>query len=136
MSLLAVASLTTAVTFVANGRGADKGEETVRALMRQKVPPNTGELVRLATVSYAPGQASKAHEHPGAIFAYVLEGAVVSQLEGGPRTTYAKGQSWYEPPLAHHVVSQNASDKDPATLLVFSLGKEADPLTRPMPSPP
>ena len=114
----------------------DPSEETVTPVMQQEIPKDTGSLVRLATVRYEAGQVSKPHEHPGAIFAYVLEGAVISQLEGQPVRKYTKGESWYEPPLAHHVISKNASDREPATLLVFGVGKASDPIKRPIGSAP
>jgi quercetin dioxygenase-like cupin family protein len=72
------------------------------------------------------------HEHAGAIFAYVLDGDVVSQLEGQDQRTYHKGDSWYEPPLAHHVVSRNASKSATATLLVYSVGDGKSPIKQPI----
>lgn len=44
-------------------------------------------------VDYAPGAVSEAHVHPGSVFAYVLDGTVVTQLEGETPMTYTKGQS-------------------------------------------
>jgi quercetin dioxygenase-like cupin family protein len=114
----------------------DPSEETVTPVMQQEIPKDTGSLVRLAPVHSDAAQVSKPHEHPGAIFAYVLDGAVISQLEGQPARRYAKGESWYEPPLAHHVISKNASDREPATLLVFGVGKASDPIKRPIGSAP
>jgi len=86
-------------------------------------------------VDYAPGAASDPHVHPGSVFAYVLEGTVVSQLEGDEPTTYTKGQSWYESPKKPHVVSKNASKTEPAKLLVFLLSQEGESLKVPMKSP-
>lgn len=110
-------------------------EEVVTPVMRQTLPPGVGNVVMMATVAYLPGQASVPHEHAGAIFAYVLDGEVTSQLEGQPARTYHKGESWYEPPLAHHVVSRNASDTAPATLLVYSVGDGVAPIKQPIGSP-
>lgn len=133
---LSVALVIAGISIYAVAFAHDAGEETVKPVMSQKMPPDTGNLVRIATVNYGPGQVSKPHEHPGAIFAYVLEGSIVSQLEGQPERTYSKGESWYEPPLAHHLVSKNASDQAPAALLVFGVGKDTDPLKRPIGSSP
>jgi quercetin dioxygenase-like cupin family protein len=71
--------------------------------------------------------------HPGSIFAYVLEGRVTSQLEGGSAKTYGPGESWYEPPGAHHIVSRNASATKPAKLLVFAIVGDNDPVKQPIP---
>jgi quercetin dioxygenase-like cupin family protein len=107
--------------------------ETVQPVMRQAVPEAVGKYVLLATVLYPPGQESAAHMHPGSIFAYVLEGHVVSQLEGALAKTYGPGVSWYEAPGAHHLVSRNASNTEPAKLLVFAITGEHDPVKLPIP---
>ncbi|WP_408149262.1 cupin domain-containing protein [Caballeronia glebae] len=109
------------------------GAEVVTPLMKQAVPEAAAKNVLMATVSYKPGQASDAHMHPGSIFAYVLEGRVTSQLEGGSAKTYGPGESWYEPPGAHHIVSRNASATKPAKLLVFAIVGDNDPVKQPIP---
>ncbi|BAN25517.1 cupin domain-containing protein [Caballeronia insecticola] len=108
-------------------------EEIVTPVMKQAIPEAAGKNVLMATVFYKPGQASEAHTHPGSIFAYVLEGRVTSQLEGSPAKTYGPGESWYEPPGAHHVVSKNASATKPAKLLVFAIAGDGEPIKQPLP---
>ncbi|WP_430869758.1 cupin domain-containing protein [Cupriavidus basilensis] len=110
-----------------------KSEESVQPLMKQPIPEAAGRNVLLATVTFAPGQESEPHVHPGSIFAYVLEGTVVSQLGGEPEKTYGKGQSWYEAPGARHLVTRNASKTRPARLLVFGIAAEGDPIKQPLP---
>lgn len=107
--------------------------ETVRPILRQSLPDVPGKQATLVLVSYEPGQASKPHFHPGSVFAYVLEGSVVSQLEGTEAKTYTQGQSWYEPPGAHHLVSRNASDSRPAKVLAWLLGGEGEPVKQVLP---
>lgn len=107
--------------------------ETVRPILRQSLPDVPGKQATMLTVSYEPGQASAPHFHHGSVFAYVLEGSVVSQLEGAAAQTYTQGQSWYEPPRAHHLVSRNASDSQPAKLLVWLLGREGEPVKAALP---
>jgi quercetin dioxygenase-like cupin family protein len=59
------------------------------------------------------------HRHGNAfVYAYVLEGAVRSQLEGEPMRTYHQGENWIEQPGAHHVATENVSNTEPAKLLV------------------
>jgi uncharacterized cupin superfamily protein len=53
-----------------------------------------------------PYQASNPHGHPGSVFAYVLEGEVVSQLADGKPVTYKQGGSWYETPLIARSLAQ------------------------------
>lgn len=109
------------------------GKESHQPLMQQPLPDAPGKHVVMLTVTYAPGAASDAHIHPGSVFAYVLQGAVTSQLQGQPAHTYHQGESWYETPRIQHLVSRNASSTQPATLLVFAVGGEGDPIKLPLP---
>ncbi|MDX2251238.1 MAG: cupin domain-containing protein [Nitrospira sp.] len=110
-------------------------QDTVSVLLKEQLPDMAGKEGTVITVDYAPGAASDPHFHPGSVFAYVLEGAVVSQLGDGMPITYTKGQSWYESPKRLHVISKNASKTEPAKLLVFLLSLESEPLVVPMKSP-
>ncbi|CAI8844966.1 Cupin domain-containing protein [Pseudomonas sp. IT-P253] len=84
--------------------------------MLQNVP---GKKAMMIEVDYKPGQSSIAHKHEGTAMAYVLSGAVTSQVKGGKAITYKTGQFWYEPAGSEHLVSKNASTTKPAKLLVF-----------------
>ena len=110
-------------------------EDTVSVLMKQRLADMTGKEATVQTVDYAPGAASIPHHHPGSVFVYVLEGAVVTQVEGENPMTYKKGQSWYESPKKPHIVSKNASKAEPAKMLVFLLSQEGESLFVPMKSP-
>lgn len=110
-------------------------EDAVSVLLKERLADMAGKEGPMITVEYAPGAASDQHFHPGSVFAYVLEGAVVSQLAGGHPVTYTKGQSWYESPKIPHVVSKNASKTKAAKLLVFLLSQEGESLVVPMTSP-
>jgi len=110
-------------------------EDAVSVLLKERLADMAGNEGTVITVDYAPGAASDQRFHPGSVFAYVLEGAVVSQLGGQAPVTYTKGQSWYESPKIPHVVSKNASKTEPAKLLVFLLSQENEPLVVPMKSP-
>lgn len=87
--------------------------------------------VTVSEINVPPGQAGKAHRHPGFVLVYVLEGAVVTKISGQPETTYSAGQMFYEPPGSTHEVSRNASDTKPAKFLAFILAKKGLPLTKP-----
>ncbi len=112
----------------AHGDAADQ----VKVLQQQQPSNAPGKNAVMLTVSYAPGQASPAHQHPGAVMAYVLEGAVVSKLNDEPEKTYKTGEYWYEAPGTVHSVSRNASQTRPAKLLVWSLVDEGKPVTEPL----
>ncbi|WP_455774867.1 cupin domain-containing protein, partial [Burkholderia stabilis] len=72
--------------------------DNVHAIMRQAVPEAPGKFAVVATVDYAPGEASEAHRHLGSVFAVVSKGEVLSQVNGGPLRRYRAGEGWYEAP--------------------------------------
>jgi quercetin dioxygenase-like cupin family protein len=85
-------------------------------------------------VEYGPGGYSPYHFHPKSAFIYatVLEGAIRSQVNDGPVTTYKAGQSFSELPGERHGVSANASNTRPAKLLaVFVVDTKETELTIP-----
>ena len=53
------------------------------------------------------------------ITAYVISGAVRSQVDDGPVKIFKAGEHFTEKPGAHHVVSENASDTEPAKILAI-----------------
>jgi len=100
-------------------------------IFEQSMPNVPGKSLTAVIVDYPPGAASPPHRHAasGFIFAYVLSGMVRSQLEGGPVEVYRTGESWWEPPAAHHVVSANASSTEPARLLAVIVADTGAELT-------
>jgi quercetin dioxygenase-like cupin family protein len=110
----------------------DPPQSRVHEVIRHSLPGMEGKVASLVTVSYAPGAASKPHRHPGPVFGYILEGAIVSQVEPGPPVTYKAGEAFYEPPMHVHRVSRNASNAHPAKLLAFEITDEGQSLTLPL----
>jgi quercetin dioxygenase-like cupin family protein len=91
-----------------------------------------GKSLETVTVSYPPGAKSAAHHHAKSAFimAYVISGAIRSQVEGEPARVYHAGETWSEAPGAHHTISENASATEPAELLAVFLVDPGDlPLT-------
>src|SRR6476469_4961422 len=90
------------------------------ALVYQHELPNVpGKSIKGVLVEYGPGGYSPAHAHAKSAFIYatVLEGAIRSQVNDGPATTYEAGQGFSELPGDRHSVSANASETEPAKLL-------------------
>lgn len=106
--------------------------EAVAVVQQQQLPDVPGKTATMVVVSYQPGEASAAHVHPGSVFAYVLEGEVESQLEGGKVVKYKAGDSWYERPDQPHLVSRNASSTAPAKLLAVLLHDDGVPIKKPV----
>jgi quercetin dioxygenase-like cupin family protein len=74
------------------------------------------------------GRARSPHRHPGWQFIYVLEGKVVTQIEGEPAREYEAGQAWYE---ARDHLHQNIGNPSPDTwakILVFYLTEPGQPV--------
>jgi quercetin dioxygenase-like cupin family protein len=108
-------------------RAASTGEgETVKTLFSTKLPNVPGKTLSVVSVNYRPGGFSTPHRHPasGFVFAYVLSGTIRSQVEGEPLEVYRVGQSWTEPPNAHHIVSANASKTEPAQLIAYIIADD------------
>jgi quercetin dioxygenase-like cupin family protein len=93
--------------------------EKVTVLQDQMLKNVPGKKAMMIEVDYKPGQASIAHKHEGTAMAYVLSGAITSQVKGEKAVTYKAGEYWYEPAGSEHLVSKNASTTKPAKLLVF-----------------
>lgn len=91
----------------------------VTVVFDHALPNVPGKSMKGVLVEYEPGGSSSAHTHPDSAFIYatVLEGAIRSQVNDGPVTTYRAGESFAELPGDHHSVSANASDSEPAKLL-------------------
>jgi quercetin dioxygenase-like cupin family protein len=105
---------------------------TVRVVSNQQVPNIPGKSLETLLVSFGPGAVSSAHRHAGSAFmtAYVQAGAIRVEIEGEPSRVYHAGDTWYEQPGAHHLLSKNVSDTEPATLLAILLMDTGDePLT-------
>ena len=111
--------------------GAAGPRSQASKIFEQAMPNVQGKSLTAVIVDYPPGGASPPHHHAGSgfIFAYVLSGTVRSQLEGGPVEVYRTGESWWEPPAAHHVVSANASSTEPARLLAVIVADTGAELT-------
>jgi quercetin dioxygenase-like cupin family protein len=93
-----------------------------------------GKSIKGVLVEYGPGGSSPGHTHPKSAFIYatVLEGEILSQVNDGPVIAYKAGQSFSELPGDRHAVSANASETEPAKLLaVFVVDTNETELTIP-----
>jgi quercetin dioxygenase-like cupin family protein len=129
-SLIAAICVAVAAPAAAHGPG-----ETVTPNFEHAIPNIPGKSLIAAVVDYPPGAASSPHTHAKSafIYAYVVSGAIESQVNDSPRRVYPAGESFYEPPGASHLVSRNASATEPAKLLavfVVDIGDKA--LTTPL----
>jgi quercetin dioxygenase-like cupin family protein len=132
-TLAALAIGATAV--LAATAGADSNEAEVKPVYSGALPNVPGKVLSAVRVSYAPGGKSAAHHHAGSVFAYVLTGAIRSEVTpGGPAKVYKAGESFFEPPGSSHLISENASTTEPASLLAVFVADEGAKLTEPGPA--
>jgi quercetin dioxygenase-like cupin family protein len=128
------AALLTAMTFGVAPAFAQEVREQVKHVFKHELPNAPGKSLVAVVVSYPPGAKSSPHHHaPSAfIYAYVLSGAIRSKVDDEPSKVYQVGEGFNELPGSHHWISENASDKEPASLLaVFVVESEDKMLTTP-----
>ena len=114
--------------------GIAQNVEQVKPVFQHVIPNAEGKSMVAVIVTYPPGAKSPAHHHARSafIYAHVLSGAIRSQVDDEPAKVYRVGEGFYEVPGSHHRISENASDKDPASLLaVFVIDSKDNPLTIP-----
>jgi quercetin dioxygenase-like cupin family protein len=132
---LAVAGTALALTMAGLAAAHDGATETKRKNFEAAIPNIPGKSLIAIEVEYAPGAASVPHTHAKSafIYAYVVSGAIESQVNDGQARVYRAGESWSEPPNARHLVSRNASKTEPAKLLaVFVLDTDDKALVTPI----
>ena len=133
-STLAAALVAAVPATAISAQDASEDKLPVTVVFDQELPNVPGKSMRGVLVEYEPGRSSPAHTHPRSAFIYatVLEGAIRSQVNDGPATTYRAGESWSELPGDRHAVSENASSTEPARLLaVFVLDTDETTLVTP-----
>ena len=132
---LAVLSAASVPAWAQHDQHVEGSKAAKVSLVYDHVLPNVpGKSMKGVLVEYGPGGFSAGHTHAKSAFIYatVLEGAIRSQVNNGPVTTYEAGQSFSELPGDRHGVSANASVTEPAKLLaVFVVDTNETELTIP-----
>ncbi|MET3233821.1 UNVERIFIED_ORG: quercetin dioxygenase-like cupin family protein [Burkholderia sp. 1263] len=101
--------------------------ETVTPAFAEAITNVPGKTMTALVVEYVPGGKSAPHRHGQAfVVAYVLSGAIRSRIDNGEERVFHAGESWTEKPGAHHTVSENASDTEPAKLLAIFVADTKD----------
>jgi len=117
---------------VARAEEAKKEATTVKQLMTQDLAGIPGKEVVMLTVEYVPGGSSLPHRHDADVFVYVLEGSIVTQVDGQEPVTLKAGETFHESPTDVHRKSANASSSQPAKFLVLMVKDKGKPATRPV----
>jgi quercetin dioxygenase-like cupin family protein len=106
-------------------------EAKVTPLFSKDLKDFPGKEGVMITVEYPPGSSDPIHRHNAHAFVYVLEGAIVMQLNGGKEVTLTPGQTFYEGPDDVHTVGRNASQTNPAKFVVFLVKDKGAPILVP-----
>jgi quercetin dioxygenase-like cupin family protein len=127
-------ALAAATIALAASRAFAEGAD-VRRVLAEHLPNVPGKSLTAVVVSYPPGGKSMTHHHAGSVFAYVLTGAIRSQNSATGRVrVYKAGEAFFEPPGSTHLISENASATEPASLLAVFVADDAATLTMPGPA--
>lgn len=117
---------------VAHGNKDGDAAVSVKPLISE-IPGDLGnKRITMVEVTYPPGSSFQAHKHPGTVLAFVHSGTIRSQLGTDENPiTYQAGDSWYEPPGARHIHSDNPSDTEPAKIIAILIGDDGAELVQP-----
>ena len=115
----------------AHEKGKDARVAISQALPRMDADHLEGKVIE---VIYQPGASSPAHSHPCAVFGYVAEGTIRSQVNDEPERVYKVADTFYEAPNGAHRVSANASQTEPAKLIAFFVCDQEGPITVAIPA--
>jgi quercetin dioxygenase-like cupin family protein len=104
----------------------------VKQVLAETLANAPGQKLTAVTVNYPPGGKSATHKHAGSVFAFVVSGKIRSQNSAtGPAKVYGAGEGFFEPQGSTHMISENASATEPATLLAVFVAPNGAMLTMP-----
>jgi quercetin dioxygenase-like cupin family protein len=114
-----------------SGGGYGRGVSTLTELLCETPPfvPTDAEMM-VVTIDLTPGDPGAApHRHSGPVSGYVLEGAIVFELEGEPERTIAAGDAFWEPGGdVIHYQAANALADAPSRFVVTMLCAPGQPM--------
>jgi quercetin dioxygenase-like cupin family protein len=114
------------------GRGnAMQQHAKVAELYKADLVTSDGKEASVFLAELGPGANMGKHYHPGDAFAYILDGTMLLEIEGGKSVTLKAGQSGSLPPRTVHD-DKNASQTASLKFLVFHVAKKGDPLAVPV----
>lgn len=98
-------------------------------LLKRVLPSGDFREVEAVMIELPPGAAAPKHRHDVAVVAYVTEGTVENQFDGGAVQIHKMGESWWESPGTVHDTARNASTTATARLLIVYIGEVGKPQT-------
>jgi quercetin dioxygenase-like cupin family protein len=105
---------------------------SVLTTLFHQIPPSIpeGAEVMTATVEIPPGDpGTPPHRHSGPVFGYMIEGAIIFELEGEPERVIRAGEAFWEPGGdVIHYQAGNASTEEWSRFVVVMLGVPGEPM--------
>ena len=127
--MTALIRATAVVIFAFGNQIAVAEQQPVRRteLLRTNLPNMEGKEMQVWMGELSPGAATGPHFHPTPRFVYVVEGAVVLELDGRTPQIFRAGQAFVEMPGERHKL-RNASTTELAKALGFQYADKNQPL--------
>ena len=119
-----------ALALLGGGHRPAHAQSQAKVALSEKLPNVPGKSVTAVVVTFPPGVKSPPHHHAGSVLVYVLSGEVRSENSAtGPARLYKAGETFFEPAGSTHLVSENASATEPATILAVFVADDGAKLT-------
>jgi quercetin dioxygenase-like cupin family protein len=96
-------------------------------LLKTALPEMEGKDMNVWVADIPPSASTGLHSHPTPRFVYVIEGAVVYEVDGKQPQTFKTGEAYVEMPGEVHNF-RNASTTQPARALGFQYANKGQPL--------
>jgi quercetin dioxygenase-like cupin family protein len=124
--LLPLAALATSIALCQTGR-AQQPQIKRTDLLTTDLADLGNKQMHVWIADIAPGATTGRHSHPTPRFVYVVQGAVVVEMDGKPAETFETGRAFVEIPNAVHNF-RNASTTEAARALGFQYAGKEQPL--------
>jgi quercetin dioxygenase-like cupin family protein len=113
---------------------ADKEKEPVEIteIFKRAHPELSDKEVLVKRIELQPGASAPPHVHPGMVVGYVERGSIEFQLKDGPLLKLKTGDTFFEPPGAHHMVAKNLDPANVAVIIAFVENPKGAPLSTPL----
>jgi len=130
MNIRAICAAMLALSLFGDVCSPAHAQSQAKVARSEKLPNVPGKSVTAVVVTFPPGAKSPRHHHAGSVLVYVLSGEVRSENSAtGPAKVYKAGETFFEPAGSAHLVSENVSATEPATILAVFIADDGATLT-------
>jgi quercetin dioxygenase-like cupin family protein len=91
---------------------------SLQLIYNNRIPNIPGKSIISLQVNFSPNAATPPHTHAGAFLSVnVLSGHVFNKMNDDPMKVFGPGETFTESPTCRHVISENASATEPASMV-------------------